>query len=466
MFKASTSLELLTPGPTGRWWRGVLVACFWATAATAHAQEPAVGGPYRGLFGPTATSAATPLRSSPIDSLDLSIQTFWLSEQARTGAGSSDSAPSPTTSHAYAGLVAAFSKAHEGRRLTYHLRGSSQFREQPGAGLSFDTQWLAVSVEARASERTSVTFGQRVGYAPLFSPTPTGADPSLAGLVSVAAPVQGVSSLKNVTTESAAGVSTQLSRLTSAGISYAFSRVGFSSTGVAVSTQALLVTVNHTIGRDLAYRVTYSSLSTTNSGAAAPGPARSHDVGITLNYSPAMSHRTTFVFGVTPDLASRQSSSSASSVSTAPSRRLSITIGGVARIERQFTRTWRADAGYQRMLYYLPGYSQPILADAATSSAHGTFFDRFTASVSAAYSRGVPDVQQSQDRVTSLSAAARLEFRPTREAIIHAEYRHDAYSMSGGITQLPGLSSNSSRGSFNVGFTINIGPSGRRERIR
>jgi hypothetical protein len=134
-------------------------------------------------------------------------------------------------------------------------------------------------------------------------------------------------------------------------------------------------------------------------------------------------------------------------------------LGGFTRIEHEFTRTWRTDLGYQRSVYYLPGYSQPLLADAVSGGMNGSLRRWLTAAVSAAYSHGAPDLRQSSGRVTSMTASARLEWRPADTASFYAELRRDAYSVSAGIPQLPGVPRNARTSSIRAGMVLRFGPS-------
>jgi hypothetical protein len=429
-------------------------ACVVSAVPNAAAQEGAFGGAYRGLFPPPSI-AASALQPSRANTSDLSIQAFWLGEVTRSGTSGANRAAQPASRNTYAGIQAEAARTHVGERVSYEVRGSSQFRHQSAAGgLSIDAQWAALSIRALADARTALSIVQRVSYAPTFTPGVASVSGSLTGDTPSVAPVPGVEALKNVSIGSAVSVTRQLSHLASAGFTYSFDRVGFSSTGAAVATHRVLLTLNKSIRRDLSYQLTYASLWSITTGTSALSATRSDDVGLALSYAPPRSSRTTLVFGVTPTFARRGEPAGSATATSAADRRQMLTLGGWARMAYRLTSTWRAEAGYQRLVYYLPGNSQAIQAHAVNGGISGGLRSWMTASLTAAYSRGTPDLQQSQGRVTNLSAAARVDMRLGQSASIYAESRFDAYAVAGNIPTLPGLSKNSTRWSLRVGLTV------------
>lgn len=442
----------------------LLVASVWAAAGTsAFAQQPEASRAYRGLF-PGAAGPAPSTSRVPTDTLDVRAGTFWVCERDGSRTGRTP-VQADTVANSYAAVMAQASRTHTGKLYAYRLQGGTQFRRQQAPGtIAVDDQWLAASLRAQISERMVVTASQRLAYAPRYVLSARAASQLEAAAGSVAEPGRGIAPLPTFTATSGASVSRQFTRRTAALVAYGFDRVDFSSTGVIVSTHHALASVSRAMRRDLTWRLTYSSLWSTSGGSKASSAIHASDVGLGIDYSPTFSRRTAITFGLSPSVTRRSESLAGLAGASASDSHTSIVMGGFAGVERWLTSTWRADLKYERMVYYLPGNNQPILAGAVSGGVNGDLRQWMTATVSAAYSRGTPNIQRSQERVASLAVLARVEMRPSQTTSFYVEFHHDAYVMSEGIARLPGIGSNTSKTSFRVGFAMNVVPSNRRGR--
>jgi hypothetical protein len=430
------------------------------TSAAAVAQEPVAGGPYRGLFA--AAVAPPPAAGSfrPPELLNVSLLAFGALERDTARQGS------PVAN--YMAVSAEVAAARTVRQYALELRGLTQLRRQQTPGSpNVDNQWLAAGIRALVTPRTTLTAAQRFAYSPLYTPgvLVTGDAPGGAS----AETGRGASANTNVTIASGLNVARQFSRRTTGEIGYGYDRVSFSNTGSTTSSHRTRAAVTRALRRDVALRLTQSSLWSTTTGAGAPPPTVAHELDAGIDYSPMRFRRTSLTFGIAPKFAWRKDPAAMPAGAAEPDGRTSIMLGGFTRIDHQFTRSWRAEFEYQRTTYYLPGYNRPILADAVRGGINGSLRRRLTTAVSAAYSNGTPDLRGSQSRVTGMTASARADFRWTRAASLYSEYRYDAYTISEDIPQLPGIARDAKRSSFRAGIAIGLsplGPSGGRDADR
>jgi hypothetical protein len=438
----------------------LLAAGFCAAGSQASAQTAEGSGPYRGLFSAAQVAPAS-ATAKPATRSELLVRAVGAIEQTSAPASASGSALQSSPTLQYTGFSAEASRGYVGSRFAHEVRGLTQVREQlRGGGFSVDTQWLAAGVRALVTPRLSINASERFLYSPLFTPGIPSAGQSAAASDAPAEPGRGAAKTTNVTLASVAGVSYQFSRLASGDFSYGFDRVSFPNTGAIVSTQRTLAILTKAVRRDLSLQLKHSWLSSVTTGAGAPPPTKAQDLSLTVEYLPIHWRRTSVAVGVTPILASRQDPvSGAAGEAQTSARRSSIMLGGYTRIEHEFSRAWHTGVGYQRSVYYLPGYSQPILADAVSGSVEGKLGRWLTAAVSAGYSHGVPDLRQSAGRVTSMTTSTRLEWRPANRASLYVEVRRDGYSVSEGIPQLPGVPRIAGTASVRAGTVIRFGPS-------
>lgn len=418
----------------------IVAAWVWAADSVVLAQSPEAGRPYRGLFPPPSPSGQS-ARAKPAGSFEFSIRAFGALERdsALTRPGGRPRGP-------YSALAADFARTHVSTRVSTDVRGSSQIRQQPSAGgFSMDTQWLAAGAQALLTPRTSISVAQRFAYSPLYSPAASAGN----------AGTTGAASNTNVTMATAAGLSRQISRRTTAGFAYGFDRVFFSNTGAAASTQRAAATVTRAMGRSLDVQLRASSLRSSPTGSAPATSVLDFTAGLVA--TPKKSRTLELTVGAMPGLSRRTEPRTADRSALPSGTRTSLVVDGFVRINRQLSKNVRADAGYQRLMYYLPGGDQLISANAVSGGVNGTVGRNVALSGSAAWSYGTPDQRAADQRVTSLTTSGRIEWRPARGASVFAELRRDTYSVSNGLTQLPGLSRRANSASVRIGMTMGFG---------
>lgn len=438
----------------------VLSVIWWCAAGRATAaQEP--GAPQMSPSSSTVPAARSTASPVPGNTLWLSIRTFGSLEHDTATDPTSSAAAGVRTAPSSAGSQLEVSGAHRGNRQSYELQGGSQFRgDQEHGGLAVDNQWLGATIRALATRRTTLSASQRVAYTPLYSPG------SVGGATAGSEPARGSASLSSLAVTSTAGVSTQISRATSAALEYRFDRVSFSSVGSAVATHRASADVTRAIGRSLSLKLRYGYLWSVNAVHGERTSLPAHDGEVGLTYVPTSSAKATVSVGLTPNWTARPAQVSRSTTVAELAGGGLVKVGGFSKVDYALSGTWRAGLGLQRTLYFLPGYNQPVLADAFAGRVAGSLHRRLTGTLSAAYSRGTPGSERSLERVTSASASARLDFRTSKSAALYAEYLGDAYDLSEDIPLLPGLERHSRRSAVRVGMTIDFGLTARSRAAR
>lgn len=403
--------------------------------------------------------------NTPAHSWRLSSGTFEALERTTQNATSSSLLPGRATPY-YTGAQFELASAHVGVRHSYEFQERSQVRRyQAPGGLAIDSQWLSASLRTLVTKRTTVTATQRITYAPFYAPGAPATTSSTPPAGS-AGPASGSAALASLTLASGASLVARVSPRTSAAVDYGFDRTGFSATGSSVVNHRASAALSRAIRRDLALQFRYGH---SWSATAVPGDAtlaQTDDVDATLTYSPVISRRTAVAFGVTPQLTARRQPSTLTRSAPDPAGGSQIGVGGFSKVDYAVTRTWRTGLEFRRVLYYLPIYNLPILADTVTGQMSGSVHRRLTATLSSSYSRGAPGNASPQSRITSASSAARLEFRPFGLTSVYGEFLQESFAMSDDIPRLPGVVGQSRRSSIRAGVTMDLGSSGRSRTLR
>jgi len=427
----------------------VAAAWLWLAVVPASAQTGEVAGPYRGLFPPAPlTAAAAPAAKAA--STELLVRAFGAVEHETIAAGDAAKPAGP-----YSAFSLELARTRRGTRLSADLRGFSQVRHQPSAGgFSADNQWVSLGAQAMLTPRTTLTVGQRLAYSTLYSPTQAAASAGTAG----------ANANTNLTTTTAAALTRSVSRRTSAAFAYGFDHTRFSNTGTAATTNRAAATLTRALNRSVSLQAKAASIWSSSIGGTPATNAADLTVGIVA--VPARTHALELTVGILPGV-SRRNEPSAADPGAAPRVKGSFVMDGFVRISRQLTRDLRAEAGYQRQMFYLPGGNQLITANTGTAGISGTLAHAVTVSVSASYSRGTPDQRQAPQHVTSLSTSGRAEWRPAgRSSSLYVEVRRDAYTVTDGLTQLPGLARHANTASIRIGITQGLGAGLRRRGSR
>lgn len=444
----------------------LLLAGWSLTASVASAQEPRGSLPRQSLFTPPAPSVAT-TNGPRATTMRASFRAFTAVqvdtpiETVTAGAFTSVSQP------VYGGVAFDGSREHRSARYSYDLQGSTQLRQRRSRGGSIiDNQWVAAAVLVQLTRRTTIAASQRMAYAPRDASLTPPPAPAAFGQTEPADPAPRAAVPSSLAVASAVVVSTALSRRTAVSLEYRYDRLGFSSTWPVVSSQqtsvALTRALTRTASGDLTLQVRYGYVRSTTTTPGDTTASGTHVLDAGLTYRPPLSRRTTIAFGVAPNVISRASSPASVAVAAGPGSGLKL--GGFVSVDHLLTRVWRAGAGYQRLLYFAPGYDRPILADAVTGRIGGRTGPMAVA-VSGAYSAGTPNGQNPGAHITSISSAARLEYRPSGSTTLYGEYVGDVYTQSVDLALVSGVNGRVKRSTIRVGLTINLG-GGSRTRVQ
>lgn len=418
----------------------------------AEAPQPAsVRRPYRGLFGgPTDPTAPKSLvfTASMYGAYDDNV----LANDNTSGVGN----PALQRRGYYSGAQAALDYSMQGDLGSFDASGGTQVRYYQDSSDFVPSYFSTVRFETGFGERTSVSGGYRLIYAPSFQMGLFG-DPS--GIESVDTPVD-LDLFPDLFSNSAfrhganVSIRRKLGRRSAVTLGYLTNRVSvvgdasrnFSSDGASAGYQ-YQATAHMAVKLGYGYR-------TAHYAASGHASSKVQDINAGVDYSRALSFsRRTFLTFSTGSaiLASDRLSVPDSNV------RSRFRLIGSAQLRHEMGRTWLADLSYHRGLIFRDNFAAPFFADGVHGSLDGFITRRVDLSTLAQWTRGT--LASSADRANGYRAlAAHAQIRYGLNAFLalyarYAYYQHDFDNRIALDSQLPGTFD---RSGYRVGVTAYV----------
>lgn len=405
----------------------VLVACVWASAASA---QPPQGRLFRGLFGgsnppnPDRGQAATATLS-----LFEAYDTNVLSEE--TWGGLLD--PRYQIGGAYSGLNLGLAYAANSRAVRLTAQGGGDLRYSPDSRLTMITPagGASILVNLIDSPRATIRAQQGVSYLPyrFLSLWPRLSD---AGLDAVSVPGFdfAVSTVAGYNYRSDLSFGHRLGRSSSASLDYTRTAVEYRDIGRGLIEDRLVGTFRHRLSRDTALRLGYGQRRASYPNL--PETVRAHelDIGLDFNRALSLTRRTSVGF-------------SSGAAATTPEGRLAYYLTGSATLNHEFGRSWAGQVAYYRGLQFQEGLAVPFLADAVSADLGGYLGRRVELRLAAGIAGGTNATYSAADqsRYLTHSGMARVRVALNRWWAVDVQYFHyfyqfkDATLITGGLPQ-------------------------------
>ncbi|HEX5473169.1 MAG TPA: hypothetical protein VFX12_00795 [Vicinamibacterales bacterium] len=416
-------------------------------AVPVHAQEAPPTKLFDRLFAPKTAAGGA------------SISVF---EGSDTISGSTEALGSQTLAGGtFTGVSPSISYTHPGRVAQAHVSGDSSFRRYDASGESALVGLNANAVVQVVRSRTGLRLQQTVSYAPyydflavsrsvlgfgqaLFDQDPAGVSPERAA------------SGRDVTTlNTSADVARQLTRRVTLSARYGLQMYRFGAsatpleregtpevTGPVANTQihSAAVRLSRQVGRNTALALGYETRVALSAQGGRPSRVQDIDLGINRAQMLRLSRYTSMDF-----------STGSSIVEVTGGHRLYLT--GLARVQRDLSRTWTAVLTGQRAVSYLDGLQGSVLNDTVGVSAGGALAPRLELTMGASYAHGL--ITDSDTGFRLYSGSARLRARVTSYFGLYAEWAQYRHVFDAGTGLPAGVAQRLDRRGLRVGVLIN-----------
>ena len=414
---------------------------------------PAVGRPYRALFGGASKESGLTKTLDMTASFTESYDQNLLADVASPEISSTVQAGG-----FYSGLVGDLTFNRRGNRLQAAVTSGSSARYYGDLNKFFATDYYAGGgFSARTSRRTQLRMNQSFSYAPVYllGLFASAAPPSLAE-IRPASTDYAVNDDRSYTNSSSGEFTRNLGpnatlrldgslRFTHYLIASARGtgfreRAGGGSFIRKLSTETDLIA-------GYAYRAAdYERLPVT---PAPPQPAE-HDINFGVDFHRALSasRRTGFTFKTGSTLVK-----AALPTNTQQAKR-QFRIIADGSLAHQFGETWQFLGSYKRGTGFVEGLSGPAFTDAWTVSTNGFLSPRADLFTSVAYSSGEAAQVGANQNFTTYNANARLRIGVSRRVAMTTDYIYYFYDFSKTIRLAPGLSPKFKRNIFRVGLSV------------
>jgi len=217
--------------------------------------------------------------------------------------------------------------------------------------------------------------------------------------------------------------------------------------------QGVSATVSRTTRRNLTWHLALDSSRGLTTSDTSRSALRTQAAGLQVSYARASAPDTTLTLRLTPSFTQLRQGPNEGDAT----QRSALVIAGMARLDRQMTRSWRLGLSYERSMSSLDGYDQSMVSQAGGTNPDVRVGRLATTTASIVVSRGTPGIYQTDGRARALSGSARLALKTSASSSIFVDYARSIFEVKGVLATGP-LRRSYDRTTIRIGATLDLTP--------
>jgi hypothetical protein len=332
-------------------------------------------------------------------------------------------------SGAVGGVDGTLAYGRNAARAQFGLNGGGSFQRYAASAFGGATFFADTHLNVNLTRKVVLGTNAGVNHSPFYQFTP-GLPQDTLGTVPLT-PGYGVAAVAqpNTSFDGALSLTDSFSKRSTIAADVRWNETRFSGGQTGVTTSPAFrewganLTFTHHISRPLNFHLGYGRDQVRTGGPEQSPVLQSIDIGVDYGDTLSFARRVTLSF-----------SSSTAIVKFAGAT--NYRVDGTAMLARGFARTWSASVEYVRGIQFIPGFGQPLLSDAVTTTVGGLIAPRMSWTANAGYSLG----EVGFDGTNSfgvLSASSTLETAVTRVLGVFVQYSYYRYKAPIGTSAIP-----------------------------